>query len=640
MPKFSLERKNNIVRAESRGLFSALRRLSARAKITLAGGLLVSALSMFNPTQARADEVGVVDTTTQVGQEQVIDSNEIQNEAPAINVVPEAPVQQSTPVPEPASVQNVVPQEEAAVNEAPVVQENVESAPVVEQNVEQVETVVSQTPPTINEEIDQRVPQVNEGEQETVETNNQLETEETKSENTNDIENTNVEMENSAVEEVEPVVSQTPPTVNEEIDQRVPQVNESEQESVETELNYQVVDQNGELIIVGDIPEDKLSQVLEDLTNQYGEEKAQGLTIFDYDTINSQMEYGETVQLGQSGYTATKHEDGSIEVKDADGNVIVSWEGQEMDLENNQETVIDETQNVEQTEDGPTYSQDITVPDDYEHKDVEVNVDEYIVMENADGSYTIAMGGVGLSNDKLEDLISKLKQQGILPADAKVVTGILPSAPTDEMKEQGMVERFVQIGDLIYGTKDGVTYTVYSKDGQVLDTILVYQDEQLENSYNTAHDPNAEPGNKPGKDEPKDEIPGDKPKEEVPPTPEEPGGQGGNETPEPAPEVEVSPDLPQMGDSSALAAGLAAAGTALAGAGLAGSRKRKKGLKDDKNNVNDLDDLESTAYEWADSDEKADLKDYDYDELLRIAEEWHNSEERNEWLQQSKGKTR
>ena len=162
MPKFSLERKNNIVRDESRGLFSALRRLSARAKITLAGGLLVSALSMFNPTQARADEVGVVDTTTQVGQEQVIDSNEIQNEAPAINVVPEAPVQQSTPVPEPASVQNVVPQEEAAVNEAPVVQENVESAPVVEQNAEQVETAVSQNPPTLNEEIDQRVPQVNE----------------------------------------------------------------------------------------------------------------------------------------------------------------------------------------------------------------------------------------------------------------------------------------------------------------------------------------------------------------------------------------------------------------------------------------------------------------------------------------------
>ena len=648
MPKFSLERKNNIVRAESRGLFSALRRLSARAKITLAGGLLVSALSMFNPTQARADEVGVVDTTTQVGQEQVIDSNEIQNEAPAINVVPEAPVQQSTPVPEPASVQNVVPQEEAAVNEAPVVQENVESAPVVEQNVEQVETAVSQTPPTINEEIDQRVPQVNEGEQETVETNNQLETEETKSENTNDIENTNVEMENSAVEEVEPVVSQTPPTVNEEIDQRVPQVNESEQESVETDLNYQVVDQNGELIIVGDIPEDKLSQVLEDLTNQYGEEKAQGLTIFDYDTINSQMEYGETVQLGQSGYTATKHEDGSIEVKDADGNVIASWEGQEMDLENNQETVIDETQNVEQTEDGPTYSQDITVPDDYESKDYVVNQGGYLILKNSDGSYVIAMSSVGgLSNFQLQDLISRLQAEGVIPVGAKVIADNLPSGLDKDDIEQGKTSEIVQIGDFYFESVDGVNIKVSAEDEQNL-TAIEENDEHIYENGDISQNPDAQIGEndgKPGHDDinPNEpEEPTDKPEEPTPeePTPEEPGGQGGDETPEPAPEVEVSTGLPQMGDSSALAVGLAAAGTALAGAGLAGSRKRKKGLKDDKNNVNDLDDLESTAYEWADSDEKADLKDYNYDELLRIAEEWHNSEERKEWLQQSKGKTR
>ena len=96
--------------------------------------------------------------------------------------------------------------------------------------------------------------------------------------------------------------------------------------------DYQVISQDGNLIIVGNISEDQLSQVIEDLTNQYGEEAVSGLTIFDYDTINSQVDYGETVQLGNSGYTAIKYEYGSIEVKDANGNLITSWQGQEMNM--------------------------------------------------------------------------------------------------------------------------------------------------------------------------------------------------------------------------------------------------------------------------------------------------------------------
>ena len=435
---------------------------------------------------------------------------------------------------------------------------------------------------------------------------------------------------------------------------------------VSGDADYQVISQDGSLTIVGNISEDQLSQVIEDLTNQYGEEAVSGLTIFDYDTINSQVNYGETVQLGNSGYTAIKHEDGSIEIKDIDGNVIADWQGQEKDIEDKQEITVNEGQEVDQTqnvdqnknEEGPTFAEDLTIPEDYVSKDYEVNVDEYLVIENADGSYTIAMGGVGLSGNQLQDLISRLQADGIIPADAQVVPGVLPSAPTDEMKEQGKTEQLAQVGDYIISTTDGINYTVYSEDGTVLDTVIKYEDQHLEDNYETSKDPGAVPGDKPNQDRPGDEIPGDKPTPDKPtpdkptpdkPTPDEPTLD------EPTPVMPiVSSAVPQMGDNVSMAQAMAAgtAGLGLIGAGVARKKKLKNGVADEEI-VDDsfeptYDDLESVAKQWSESDagkamhEKNQAKAYDYDELENIAKQWKNSKEREEWLQhrEYKGKTR
>ena len=69
--------------------------------------------------------------------------------------------------------------------------------------------------------------------------------------------------------------------------------------------------------------------------------------------------------------------------------------------------------------------------------DFEVNDNEYLFIKNEDGSYTIAQGGVGLSGEQHQDLIDELKQSGKLPEDAIVNSDVLPSAPTDEMIQNG-----------------------------------------------------------------------------------------------------------------------------------------------------------------------------------------------------------
>ena len=77
------------------------------------------------------------------------------------------------------------------------------------------------------------------------------------------------------------------------------------------------------------------------------------------------------------------------------------------------------------------------------------------------------MGGVGLSNSQIQNLISELQQNGVLPEDAQVTPGILPSALDDVDIEQGKTEEVTQIGDFIVTTQDGINYTVYTKDGKV-----------------------------------------------------------------------------------------------------------------------------------------------------------------------------
>ena len=695
--KFRLYRPKHLrIEGIGESIIRRLRSLlvSPRKRAVVVGGTTIGVAvtgALAGPVNASALENNMIDTNTETNHTQTVDYNAmvsddeltaavnsavaesqaitdsrqstfVQETAPVQETIP---VQETVPVQETASVQETIPvQETAPVQETVPVQE---TAPVQETVPVQETTQIQETTPSVNTEIDNRVPQV-----ETTTDTTQTETEvvnDEVSEPTVDMttgETTeNLETEEKLDSNQQPdmgIVSDNPIVLDQDTSSTVDQTTESnsdtmestdtttteqteeKEESVEvtvpeTEVNentnadYQVISQDGNLIIVGNISEDQLSQVIEDLTNQYGEDAVSGLTIFDYDTINSQVDYGETVQLGNSGYTAIKHEDGSIEVRDANGNLITSWQGQEMNIEDNQEITVDENQemNQNQTLEDSTFSEDLTIPEDYEHRDYEVNTDEYLVIENADGSYTIAMGGVGLSGNQLQDLISKLQSEGIIPADAQVTPGILPSAPTDEMIEHGKTERLAQVGDYIISTTDGKTYTVYAKDGTVLDTILKYDDQQLDDNYETSKDPDAETGNKPGQDEPGNEIPGDKPGEDT-------------------------PGIPQMGDEASLAqmvaAGLGSAG--LIGAGLAGTKKRKKGVNsedlDDDSFEPTYDDLELAAKQWSESEAgkamqaEKQASAYDYDELEAIAEQWKNSKEREEWLQQkekqSKGRTR
>lgn len=669
-----------------------------------------SEVTQSNDTVAQAVEQSQAVTTPAV----TAPVQEVSTPAPSVS----EPVQQAAPVQEVS-----VPVSEPVQQAAPV-QET--SVPVSEPVQEQVAPVQEEATPSINEEIDSRVPQVDTQVTETA-------SEVTSTENSSDI-NTDVsqtetevadEVKDEQVADVTSSEATTEEDTKEEIsnnqqsdemeivtdnqvatDQAMPsegadqmsdikenvttevsssEKNEEKEETAEvtsteievnenTNANYHVISQDGNLTIVGNISEDQLSQVIEDLTNQYGEEAVNGLTVFDYDTINSQVDYGETVQLANSGYTAIKHEDGSIEIKDIDGNVIASWQGQEKDIEDKQEITVNEGQEVDQmqnvdqnqNEEGPTISEDLTIPEDYVSKDYEVSANEYLVIENADGSYTIAMGGVGLSGNQLQDLISKLQADGVIPADAQVTPGVLPSAPTDEMKEQGKTEQSAQVGDYIISTTDGINYTIYSEDGTALDTVIKYEDQHLEDNYETSKDPDAVPGDKPNQDGPGDEIPGDKPTPDEPtpdePTPDEPTPD--EPTPdEPTPEEPtldeptpvmptVSSAVPQMGDNASIAQAMAAgaAGAGMIAAGLAGGKKRKKGEKDlDEDLFNStFDDIESVAKQWSESDvgkvmhAKNQANAYDYDELEAIAEQWKNSKEREEWLQhrEYKGKTR
>lgn len=620
-----------------------------RNRRIVAGGAAVALLgALYMPANASALENNMIDTSTDTTHTQTVDYDAMVSDDELTATVNEA-VAESQAI---TDSRHSVPVQEVSA-----------SAPVstVSEAAQEQTTSVQDVTPAVNEEIDSRVPQVDtstSGEQGTTETSTGTETSTEDSSNESatvneeiteekeDVVDDSIQQSEQGVVSDNPVIPEQPENdsnqnVSENTDAETvddeTKTDEIQNSQENTNSGYQVISQDGNLIIVGNVPEDQLSQVIEDLTNQYGEEAVNGLTVFDYDTISSQVDYGETVQLGNSGYTATKNENGTIEIKDADGNVIIALQGQAMDISDEQEN--EQTQ----TDEGPTFSEDLTIPEDYEHRDFDVNSNEYLIIENADGSYTLAFGGVGLSNNQIQDLISRLQSQGIIPTDAKVTLGVLPAAPTDEMKDQGKDVQISKIGDYIITTTDGVNYTVYSADGTVLDTIIKYDDQQLEDNYETSKDPDAEPGNKADVDEPGNEIPGDKPTPEPEPEPEpEP-------TPEPTPSV-VKGEMPQTDDPAALVGALAMTGVSAIGAGAASNKKRKKGKfgkeMDDDSFEPTYDDLEMTAQEWVNSNAgqamqpQQQTNQYDYDELEAIAEQWKNSKEREEWLQQQKPKGR
>ena len=701
-----IERADGTLKSRLRGLISNMRN---RAIGTVAGLGIVTLASAFAPTTAMAAENGMVDTSNPITNEQTVTPvSSVEETAPVVsepaapvsNVVeteqvvsePAAPVsnvvESEQVVSEPAApVSNVVETEQVVSEPAAPVSNVVESEPVVSEQTEPVSSV-EETEPVVNEQTEP-VSSVEETESaidtEQSDLASELDTTTSVSEETNEVaapetetsevsdeqienvttgsdleeENTNsVETSESTVDDMnsdeligevveEPLVGDNTTsegvqtsedvtnsttednmdntTENDTLDESV-QVNDDKHILENNENGYQVFEQNGQTYVVGNITDEQLTQIV----NEYG-----SVVAFDQNEIDPELGNGESINLGNSGYTATKDENGYVTVTDENGNLITSWDASKENSQDNQQTNEDSV------------------------SDFEVNPDEFLLIKNEDGSYTIAQGGVGLSHDQFQELVDELKQEGKLPEDAVIVTDVLPPAPTDEMIANGQTEQSATIGDYVFSTSDGKNYQVYDKDGNLVTTISSddyenIKDEQLGENQDMSNDPDAEPDDKPTLEEPTPEEPTPEeptPEEPTPeePTPEEPTPE--EPTPEqPTPEITYTPNrpsqLPNTGDASAaIGIGTGIAGAALVGAGAA-LRKRddKKESKGNRNLTLIEGGKGKTTYEDLQRmyDEGILINPHDYDDDLELfAQAYVLSQKQNEKMQTNpKGRIR
>ena len=571
---------------------------------------------------ALAEEPQITNTTTPDAMEQTVDASEL---APVDDTIVSA-VEQSQAMTDATQASTAAPvQTEQTSQEAT----SVETTPVVTEETINQDNLMS-TPVTENEE---NTPIVETQPLETELTQDQtdLSVKEEATSASSVAETTTTEVANST-QETSSMNEKNIVSENQTFDEQLENVRQT------ADVSYQVISQDGSLTIVGNVSEDQLSQVIEELTNQYGEEAISGLTIFDYETINSQLKTGETVQLGNSGYTAYKDADGNIIIKNADGEIVYNWEVQE--------EVKDVEQVVEnQMDDSQQGSQNITVPEDFESKEFDVEPNEFIVTSDSNGDYYFGLGGVGLSNAQFQDLLAQLQKDGIVPADVDYTLFVLPSAPTEEMINAGMTERILKVSDKLYvGMDINGKIIFHSSDRAILDNTLEYVNEQLEENHETSKDPNAETGNKVDGDEPGNEIPEEKPEQPEEPTPEP--------EPEPTPETPAEEektsqtsksDIPQTGDPTIAYTVLGLAGAASVGIGAASKKRQNKNGDKESRNLSVIDggkpkityeDLENMAKEG----KKINPHDYD-DDLELFAKAWVLSEEQKEQLNsKSKGR--
>ena len=266
---------------------------------------------------------------------------------------------------------------------------------------------------------------------------------------------------------------------------------------------YTVFVKDGQYNVVGNISEDELASLDQELFEKYG--------IDEYNLWNN-LSQDQVNDLGGIGVT--------VEV-DEQGNLTLNGEGidsvVELDKEGN-ETVIEAQEN-------PNV----------------VNPDKYVISKNDDGSYSLALGGVGLSNQQLQDLIERLKDSGKIPQDAEVIANILPSGVTQGQANNGETDKTVQIGDHSHTSSIGHDgYVVEDNGGNKVDMTEENgfdkgEGPQLEQNYETSNDSDAKPDLKPSEPEPTPT-----------PTPTEPGDKPGEDTPTPSePEPTPTPSEPE-----------------------------------------------------------------------------------------------
>lgn len=117
---------------------------------------------------------------------------------------------------------------------------------------------------------------------------------------------------------------------------------------------------------------------------------------------------------------------------------------------------------------------------------IEISVDEYIVIQNEDGSYDLSLGGTGLSAMEVIDLKDSLQQQGKLKKDAKVDINVLPTAPSQFSKEAGNTISSSRTTNNCYQTMDGHTYYISNNEGKAItndDIVLREESRQLFSNY-------------------------------------------------------------------------------------------------------------------------------------------------------------
>ena len=548
-----------------------------RNRVLIGGFSVATALAtIMNPGKALAEEApAIIDTTTPTTLEQtyVAPAEDVSEVTPAETQDEVAPAQNASEV-APAEIQDeVTPAENASEVTPSETQDEVtpaENASEVTPAETQDEVAPAQSASEVapSETQDEVTPAENASEVAPAETQDEV----TPAENTKTNTAEDVRTDSDALDSN---ISNTQEQVNNENIQK---------SSVKHFDGYDLIEKDGQLIVIGKIPAPEI--LAQQLVDAGVDISSGNVTAYDFENIIKTGQFGK---IADTGYSVVEGENGTVFIKDEDGNVILTQSA---------ENKVQDNTNVQ---DGENKNDQVVS----ENKIV-VGDNQYVILQD-DGVYYLAVGGVGLSNNQFQDLVSRLQAEGKIPADAIVNLVALPDAPTDNMEDD---VRHSYFGNYDVETVDGNSYIFKYKGENYVATVAGVSD-QLEENKKTSENPDATPSLKPSHDdnnpeEPKN--PGDKPKPDTPDTPDIPN------TPE-QPSVPVTPQgkLPQTGDEANVLPGILAG---IGAAALSEAERRKRNKTDKDKSVDDLKTINNEGVVFSNS-KKDKTIDEQVDEIMR-----------------------